>query len=660
MANNRFRIIRGLLVSGGGGGAIAYDTSVGNGVTAGRADLPLRAGGTDGTDAAIATPTAGGPNFSTATYGSDRKVTSTGIGGQTIAKWLSSLTVGHVYHVVINYNITSFGNLLLRDNSGNTQATLFANGGGTSNNTGLVDLVFTATSVDMVLFSSVDLFTGFVQVIKVADYTGSLGARRFFVNSTTGDDTRTGTQAQSASTPVATLAKALSYCENGRADQILVAEGMNYPAAFPNIASYNQGFSAVYPFVVQTYDPADASNEAKYGKPAAGNRPKINTGRTEQQNVLGAGCIYIAVRGLDFDPGSPLSDAIWTWTSSTNPLSYILIENNIFRSVMVIADGSAATQGNHYIFRGNSVYGQYSDGVAHPGARQSGLYVDNIINFTYEDNVFWHNGWKVGASRDDEVINGGFRPTGGGGGGSLGIFVHPTYSQGNTSGTSRRNLIVDGGSDGGHFVGPVTFTQNVIIDCPIAIGLGGNAYQTYRPSGSDLQISYNAVLGDADIDSATLRGIGVDCTNGIPGSTCNNNLIAQSRNPLLADLTYIALHTNAAFSLDSYMNFNDNVIYKWRPAGFNTSTSATAPAQCFVNYNRNQWPDAASGTNTNNDVNSYPNPYTVDTLMVALGYSGASAAARKQAMINDAIEHPENFIQRNMRNVLFAGYGMTP
>jgi hypothetical protein len=628
-------------------GSVVYDTSVGNGVFAnGSANLPLRIGGTDGTDLSTTTPSLGS-NMTAATYGTDKTITSTSFGGTTIATW-TGLTVGQQYRVAGSYNITSFGDLYGKDAGGTTQVTLFDNPSGSSNNKGFFDLTFTATGTSFVLKSVADFFAGSITMVILATNTGGVPAHRFIVNGSTGSNTRDGVQAQSTSTPLATIAEAMKYAVSTRGDQILVADNQNYSEIFPNLyPSKSNGFSAVHPFVIQTYDPTDPTNEAKYGRPDAGKRPKIGTGGATAIAVLSAGGTYLAIRGFDFDPGN-LSGAQITFNSATNPVSYVLLENNIFRCVSISFDcNTASSQGVGNVFRMNSYFGAYSTTA---GIRTSGLYCSNI-RYTQEDCVAWHCGWKLGVSRDTTQASGGI-------GGSLGPFCHSTYSQGDCDAITRRCLIIDNAADGGHYVGPVTFTENVSINNPYGLGLGGNAYNVYRPSGSDIQISYNAFLGDNDINSANPLGIGVQNANGTSGSSCHHNIIARSRNPALADHTFAALGTNASYDQPSYMNYHDNVIYNWRASGYDTYEGAVFPLQVHATYNTNIWDDPASGTNVNKASVTFPNAYTVDGLVTALGYSGADAATRLQALVDDAKEHPESFIQREALSLAQAGYGI--
>src|SRR6185437_1321028 len=123
------------------------------------------------------------------------------------------------------------------------------------------------------------------------------GAKRFFVNSATGSDTNGCSAAQSASSPKATLASATNCLTNGEGDQVLIAQGTSYTAGLNVIGA--SGYSPVYPTVIQTYDPADPTNEAKYGRATGSARPVLNTGGTVAQNFLlgSPSTKYVAVRG---------------------------------------------------------------------------------------------------------------------------------------------------------------------------------------------------------------------------------------------------------------------------------------------------------------------------------------------------------------------------
>jgi hypothetical protein len=288
----------------------------------------------------------------------------------------------------------------------------------------------------------------------------------------------------------------------------------------------------------------------------------------------------------------------------------------------------------------NSFYGEW-----HPTAHAQGMYDSGTDGVTIEDNVFWHNGWRLGVSRDEPVATGG--PT---------MFRHPAYIQNDSSAiVYRRNLVIDGASDGGHLLGDAIATENVIIDCPIGLDIsGGVEYETVRPNGVDYQVSYNAIIGSADLNSTQPRGFGIFTRNGKPGSSAHHNLMVLVNN--IGAYNRIAFQTTATYGKPSYMDWHDNVSYlRARPGStIFEANDGVAGSQVYTTYNNNIWDDQASGTNRNVSSAAFPHAYTTADLYTALGFTD------RQAFINYAIEHPEAYPARKARALLFAGYGMTP
>jgi hypothetical protein len=199
--------------------------------------------------------------------------------------------------------------------------------------------------------------------------------------------------------------------------------------------------------------------------------------------------------------------------------------------------------------------------------------------------------------------------------------------------------------------GDVVFTENVSIDNPIGVGVGGGlAYNVVGATGVSLEVSYNAFFGDADLNSSNPRGLAITSTNGKPGSSAHHNLIARSRN--VAGVNNYAFVTQAGFNQPSYMTWDSNRVYQWTTTLQTTFNGGSFPAQDFPTYTNNIWDAATSATNTNIAGATFPNPYTAAQLYAALGFTD------KQAFINYAIEHPEAHIQRQARALLFAGYGL--
>jgi hypothetical protein len=461
------------------------------------------------------------------------------------------------------------------------------------------------------------------------------GAHRYFVNSATGSDSNGCSNAQASATPLKTITAAMGCVQNGSGDQVLLAEGTSYSDTYGWLA-FKQGYSAQYPMVIESYDPADPTNEAKYGRgDQRGARPVL----TAIQGQAGNGTYsYIAIKGLDFNPGNVSGAGV----EFVGFARYILIENNIFRYTGLSFDtGDPSTTfptTPKIIVRNNSLYGMWNT-----GGRTGGLYAAGYAGPTVEDNVFYHDGWKIGASRDDDFSVGGAT-----------VFSHSYYLQTNTTGAIvRRNLSADGAGDGGIARGDSVFTENLFIDNPAAIGVGGGpTYNLDRPTGVSFDVSYNAIIGDADVNSTHPLGWAINTTNGVSGSRVHNNLIVRSRNPSGPNVS--GFSNNAAFNQPSYAQYDHNLMYQWVSMNAQVYWPGCGgfPAQCFTTYDANNWDGSAQGTNTNSASTSFPNPYTAAQLYAALGF------ADKTAFINYAINHPEAHIQRNARSLLFTGYGM--
>ena len=453
------------------------------------------------------------------------------------------------------------------------------------------------------------------------------GAHRYFVNSAIGSDTNGCSAAQQPTTPLKTIDAGKGCVTNGAGDQILIAEGTSYAEGLTNMQA-QLGYSAEYPTVVQSYDPSDALNEAKYGHAGKGRRPVVNTGGGSQQiTCCGSGHnAYLVIRGLDFNPGDKPDQGM----SFVGTTDYILLENNLFRYTAVGFDIGGSGRSTHHVLRHNSFYGQWS-----PTNSTGGIYDAGTDLATVEDNVFWHTGWRIGVTRDTDVTLGG--PT---------YFRHPIYQQTNSIGfTIRRNLFMDGAADGGSLRNNVVFTENVSIDDPIGVGVGGQI-----PGGSSSEVSYNAFIGDADVNSTYPRGDAIWAINGQAGSAIHHNLILRRRDP--TSLNGYALHLEANLNNTSTFDVHDNTIYLWSSASANNTISEVGGTALTATFNYNIWDAPSSGTNTNNGSKSFPNPYTRDQLFSALGCTDKAGCAALM------IETPELGWGIRARGILWLGYGL--
>jgi hypothetical protein len=425
--------------------------------------------------------------------------------------------------------------------------------------------------------------------------------RGYFVSSATGNDANTGLSHAQA---LAKITTAVTKVADSAGDQILVAENTTYSDALTSMNG-KRGFSTQYPTVIQSYDPANPTDETKYGRAASGNRPVITF---VGEHVMGGGgggfptqpASLMVIRGLDFAPaGGAQGDLSWVpGEAVTN--GNILIENCIFRLVNlgIQNDKTYGTGGigKTVIIRNNTIIGPW-------GFSLSGLYFSSLDQVTLEDNLFYHNGWKPGASRDDSYTIGGVV-------GTIGRN-HAFYLQEDCGSLCvRRNLIVDSAGDGGQTRASVLLSQNVYIDMPITQAVGSGArYDITKPFGVDLDSAYNFSIGDADADSSDLLRWGIDSANGRNGSVTRYNVLVRSNN--VGGGNNNAFRTEALFNQPSYMEFRNNISYLRATSGATKSLSGTySGTQAHPTYNNNIWDDPASGSNLN--VSSYTptNAYT--------------------------------------------------
>jgi hypothetical protein len=474
------------------------------------------------------------------------------------------------------------------------------------------------------------------------------GAHDYFVDSASGSDGNGCANAQQPGTPLKTLAAAMACVTAGDGDQVLLAEGTRYGEAMPWL-SYKGGYSAQYPTVISSYDPSDPLNTTKYGRgDQRSARPVLVSGGGL---VSGAPFSYLAIKGLDFDPGN-LAGAQLLFrgdgTGGTGGGNYILIENNLFRyggvSYTDGGDGTTAPRSHHFIIRNNSIYGAWAaTDAAHTGC----IYAEGNDSITVEDNVLYHCGWKIGVSRDVGPNSGG--PT---------FYNHPLYIQANTSSTVRRNLFMDGAADAGIARGRnISWTENVSLRSPAGTGLGAGNHEDWlaQPLGSIVSASFNLSVAAINVNTANPSGYGYTVSNLSAGSSVDHNLLIYSQveanDPAISFAT-----TGDVFSTgqQTQMTFSNNVSFHWTAVGNSKRETGTLISNT---YGSNIWDDNALGSNVSSRSAVFPNPYTESGLYAALTPAFASITDYT-SLVNYTIAHPEAHVQRTMRALAFAGYGL--
>lgn len=480
-----------------------------------------------------------------------------------------------------------------------------------------------------------------------------VGAHKYFVRST-GSDAVSCATAENPATPKATVAGGLS-CVTDNAhngDQVLLAEGSTFAENMPWLA-YKGGFSATYPTVISSYDPADPTNDAKYGRGDQRNaRPAMTV---TDGGVGGSPFSYLAIKGIVFqaDPNVSSPAALdFRGNNITGGGNYVLIENCIFAytgfSFTDGGDGTTPPLSQHLILRNSAFYGVWASSTAHVG----NVYVEGVDALTFEDDVDYHSGWRIGGGVTRNTVNSSGGPD---------VFRHPLYIQAN-AGTVivRRNLFADGAADAGIARGAnVTWQQNVSLRSPAGTGLGaGNSVDFgAQANGSLIDASYNLSVDGIDLNSTNLSGYAYTLANAAPGSRVHHNLLIYSTASSGNNDVTVATTGGAAFGVASrhtYTEFEFNTGFHWSASG-NVTRETSTPIHS--SYTDNIWDNPASGSNSNSGSASFPNAYTESALYAALTPTFATITDYN-SLTAYTIAHPEAHVQRKLLSLAFAGYGM--
>jgi hypothetical protein len=341
----------------------------------------------------------------------------------------------------------------------------------------------------------------------------------------------------------------------------------------------------------------------------------------------GTGQSYIALRGIDINPGN-VADA---FNDLEDIGSGFLFENDLFRySGLILKINHRPIVGRHWIVRNSAFYGEWGAGGI------NGLYVSGGWGLTVEDSVFYHNGWKIGGLGRNDATQG------------ASVFVHPIYAQHTTKALYRRLFLADGSADCGSHRDDTILHSNVYLYCPIAISAGGGNHADFAsPWGDALDVTANAILNGIDLNSSNPRGWGIDTLRGKTIATSRYNVLAHNGGTG-QNSTY---SVDSLYAAPSYMVFDHNISSQWSASG-GTYVARDNSATDFPTFTNNVWDDPTSGTNTNRSSVTFPNAaLDAPALATAAGYASYSA------MMQYAIDNPEAHIQRSLLTSILGAYG---
>ncbi len=326
------------------------------------------------------------------------------------------------------------------------------------------------------------------------DFTPSADTRTVYV-STSGNDSNNGL---SANSPKRTIAAGKALMRNGFPDWLLLKRGDVFDE---NIGHWiTSGRSASEPQLISSYG-------------AGTQRPLLRTGNTSGMTALHAGASgptinHIAVVGIE----------MWahTYNGSNNPhgITWMIdatgftVEDCVIRGYTIDVSFPAWGGRKRDIKLRRNVF---ADAFAVNGTVGHGLYMDICDNVLIEENVFDRNGWNPNIA--------GAVPS---------MFRHAVYIQSGDAACTgvvvRGNIFSNSASHGLHLRPGGVAENNLFLRNSIAMTLGGG----HDPSvgGVTAIAKGNVILDGKNIDSANLRGWGIEMSN-VASASVSYNIIAN-------------------------------------------------------------------------------------------------------------------------------------
>jgi hypothetical protein len=332
------------------------------------------------------------------------------------------------------------------------------------------------------------------------------------------------------STPVQTIAHAVTLLTAGHPDQLLLNRGDTFTEIFPGTTNY-YGVSSTKPMLLGTY--------------GNGNRPvvQIASGNSGIAGTNGTSGQYLAIQGINFycyqrDPanGAYLGTTTVAADGSTNCIVFqgfgtgktpwIYIEDcqcsfSATHNIVIQTDGNAPglrLPGFTITMNRNIIQQCFSN-----TSRASGIYVDGFYNLTLTGNVFDHGGWAknaalqaAGCGANSQNRNAYIQGVGTG-------LTLPTV-------TVSGNVFSRGSSIDVQFRCGGTISDNLFLNSGFA---GFSVGENNQTSGFNVDpmstavVQRNVILDATDSDIP--GGFGIQMSNCAAGNVVTNNIIAHCK-----------------------------------------------------------------------------------------------------------------------------------
>lgn len=356
----------------------------------------------------------------------------------------------------------------------------------------------------------------------------SATAKAIYV-STGGNDTNDGSTASKA---VKTLVKANKLLDPKRQNVVYLRCGDTFNESFGWLQV--SGPSVDQPLILTSY--------------GSGNRPIVKPSKAKGVGLAAQGKANIIITDINFINGGKAEYGIYAAFVSNLLIEGCKIEQ-YNDNLCVQAPGKSMSD---VTIRRNVIVDNHSP----PDRHSQGIYAQDVLNLTLEENVFDHNGWF---GTDVKAI-----------------FNHCAYIKESCTGfVARGNIFSNASATGLQARGGGQVEGNLVLDCPVGITFGlvnGDGHPA--PGGVSGNLIGNVVVGGGDTGKER-RGIGIVLGNTKigGGTTVSGNIIAN--NKAKGTLPAISVECGVGKYDSEQVGFNDttvsdNIVYRW-PTALNVS-----------------------------------------------------------------------------------------
>jgi hypothetical protein len=323
---------------------------------------------------------------------------------------------------------------------------------------------------------------------------------------------------------------------------------------------------------IQSYDPTDPTNAAKWGRAIGSAMPVIIINATDGTSLslsAGVNAGYVMIQGIEVKCTTNATASQSTgvsWNARQHP--GVVVQNVRFNGVQ---------------FGVSTATGSFTAGTNTPNAGLiskcsfwggAGIFIEETDSFKIQEVAVVHGGWDIFATRDDPIIYGGSS-----------TFAHAFYLHAsNTNLWLNRVICVDATDGLGARCGSPNANQLISIDNPVGLNSAGKSTDVMleRPDGAPWYCDDAVIMGlNSEICPQQLGGWAIEWSNNIAGSY-TRNVAAFDFDQYGYDATYNRLA--AGTRLSSSLPASNMLLDKWSTYQIAVTGESDVPGSDPTNY----------------------------------------------------------------------------